>query len=87
MRPRRRYHRETVPDMRVIILPPRVVYSHMVSLVDKIKDVFTDTEESEMYTYECTGCGTQFESAKRNVGEVRCPECGASKVKDATITS
>lgn len=73
--------------MKIIFLPPWVLNSYTMSLVDKIKDMFSDTEESEMYTYECTGCGTQFESAKRNVGEVRCPECGASKVTDATIVS
>lgn len=58
----------------------------MAGLVDRIKNAFTDSGETETYTYECTGCETRFESAKRNVGEVRCPECGASKVEDATIT-
>lgn len=57
------------------------------SLVDRIKSVFTGGEETETYSYKCTGCGTRFESAKRNVAEVRCPECGASKVEDATITA
>lgn len=59
------------------------------SLMDRIKRVFTDTE-TVTYTYECPECEARFESAKHNPAEVWCPECGASgvdEVEDTTVTA
>lgn len=39
----------------------------------------------EQYPYECRDCGHEFESTRRRLKKVDCPECGSGLVRDNVV--
>lgn len=47
-------------------------------LLERLKRPFGG--DDTVYNYECSNCGTAFESTDANMARVRCPECESGKV-------
>ena len=43
------------------------------AMLDKLKNVIGGRDPQ--YQYECTNCGTTFESPHVKINKVQCPEC------------
>lgn len=51
-------------------------------VLETLKEYLGGQEQS--YDYECTNCGSEFESPYADMSKVSCPECGGSRVRSAT---
>ena len=51
------------------------------AMLDKLKNAFGGTERQ--YDYECTNCGTNFQSPHVEMNKVRCPECHSGNARMA----
>lgn len=52
-------------------------------LLTGITDLFGSADQT--FRYECTNCGTTFESPHADMSKVSCPECSATRVRSASM--
>ena len=64
--------------------PRGVIYNlcrDTMGLIERIKRTVSGDRDEPTYTYQCTVCHAEFESAESHMGAVGCPECGANSVQ------